>query len=120
MVNPMLYKLRIGSEETDTVRKHFESMSEQSNVFQRGLEIEGMHTEAAWLHEDDEGPVLYYYEEASDDYPPDDLALEDINDEAVVALSKEHHGIWEQVAAQEAELVEFEELFFVSTLEHEE
>lgn len=95
----MLYRLRIDPEKVDAVRDHFDSLDGRRDVFERGLDLKNMHTEAAWLHESDDGPVLYYYEEASDDYPPEDLDLADVDD---------------------PELLELDHLFFASTLDHDD
>lgn len=123
MVDPILSKRRVDPEKLDVLRAHFEAMQERSETFERGLALESVFTEAAFLREDDDGPVLYYYMEAGDDYPPD-IDVEDIDD-AVLELSAEHGTVMEEVCVEPArdedgELNRFETLFFASTLDREE
>jgi hypothetical protein len=94
------------------VYDHFEYLDAERDAFERGLALENMNAEAAWLDED--APALYYLHEEGDDYPAD-IEQEDIDDPAVMELSQTHHGFFQTVAADghdhPDDLEEFESLF---------
>jgi len=117
VVRPKLFRLRVDPDAVGRVREHFDDLADRRETFRRGLEMENVYGEAAWLEETPEGPVVYYYQETADDHPPEDLSLEDVDDEAVVELAEEHAAFWEAVAAEGADLEGFEPLFFASTLD---
>lgn len=123
MVDAVLSKRRVDPEKVDRLREYFDSLADRTDIFERGLELEDVHTEAAFLRETDDGPVLYYYMEQGPDYPPD-LDREDIEDEAVLELVEEHQVVLEDVCVEPArdetgELKRFDTLFFASTLDRE-
>ncbi|MFB6073177.1 MAG: hypothetical protein ABEJ88_09440 [Halobacterium sp.] len=97
MPNYRLFRLPLNPERIDAVREHFDHLDERREAFERGLALENMNAEAAWLDED--APALYYLHEEGDDYPAD-IEPEDINDPAVLELSQTHHGFFEEVAAE--------------------
>ncbi|WP_158057649.1 DUF6176 family protein [Halorussus halophilus] len=119
MVEPMLYALPIDPEKVGRLREYFEALSDETDLFERGLELEGMFSEAAWLDDSGDDPTLYYYMEASDDYPPD-MDLSDIEDDELVELNREHQLLFETVCTEGAELRELDQLFFASTLDRNE
>ncbi|MFC6952399.1 DUF6176 family protein [Halorubellus litoreus] len=114
MANRRLFKLRLDPERLTEVREHFDGLEDRRETFERGLELEGMNGETAWL--DAAEPALYYLHEESDEYPKD--VDPDEMDEALAALSEDHHGFFETVAApghdHPEDLTEFERLFSVS------
>lgn len=110
-----LFKLPLDPDSIDAVRAHFDRLDDQRETFERGLAVEKMNAETAWL--DEAEPALYYLHEESDDYPPD-IERSDVEDDAVLELSAQHHGFFQQVAADghdhPDDLVEFEQLFSAS------
>jgi hypothetical protein len=115
MPSNKLFKLPIDPTETERVREYFNSLEDRRETFERGLAIEKMNAETAWL--DEEEPALYYLHDESDGYPAD-VGVDDIDDDAVLELSSEHRNFFEKVAAEGHEhpddLVEFDELFHAS------
>lgn len=117
MPNRRLFKLRLDPDRLPAVRAYFEDLEAQRETFERGLALEGMNAETAWLDESE--PALYYLHEESDAYPrdvePDDM------DEALTALSQEHHGFFGTVAAPGVDhpddLIELDRLFSASARE---
>jgi len=118
MPSNRLLKLPLDPTKIDRVRDYFDSLEDRRETFERGLAIEKMNAETAWLDEDE--PVLYYLHDESDSYPTD-IDTDDIDDEAVLRLSSEHHAFFEEVVADghdhPDDLVEFEELFHASARE---
>lgn len=112
MPNYRLFKLPLAPDSIDDVREHFDSLADDRETFERGLALENMNAEAAWL--DDDAPALYYLHEEGDDYPAD-IDVEAIDDPEVLELSETHHGFFSEVAAADVDhpedLVEFESLF---------
>jgi hypothetical protein len=110
-----LFKLPLDPDKVDDVREYFGQLEDRRETFERGLALEKMNAEAAWLDETE--PALYYLHEESDEYPTD-IELADIDDEAIVELSQEHHEFFDEVAAPDHDhpddLTEFEELFYAS------
>jgi hypothetical protein len=107
-----LFKLPLDPDRLDDVHDHFETLEDERETFERGLALEHMNAEAAWL--DDDEPALYYLHEEGDDYPAD-VDQGDIDDPALLELSKTHHGFFQEVAAEGVEhpedLEEIENLF---------
>jgi len=114
MVRRQLFKLPLDSGSVDDVRGHFEHLEERRETFERGLALENMNAEAAWLDEDE--PALYYLHEEDDDYPAD--VDESDLDEELQEVSSEHHGFFQDVIAPGHEhpddLIKFERLFSAS------
>ncbi|WP_255150143.1 hypothetical protein [Halorarius halobius] len=110
-----LFKLALDPDSLADVRAHFDHLAEKQDAFERGLALENMNAEAAWL--DEEAPALYYLHEESEDYPAD-IDPEDVDDPEVMELSETHHGFFQAVAADGVDhpddLVEFESLFAAS------
>lgn len=106
-----LFKLPLDPDSIDDVRAHFDNLQDRREVFERGLAMENMNAEAAWL--DESAPALYYLHEEGDDYPAD-IDESDVDD-AVLALSADHHDFFGRVAADghdhPDDLHEFEALF---------
>jgi hypothetical protein len=124
MVDPILSKRRVDPDEVDRLREYFDSLDDRRAAFERGLNIENVHTEAAFLQEEDGEPVLYYYMERGEEYPPD-VDREDIDDPAVLELSRDHAELLNDVCTEPARdddgsLRGLETLFFASTVEREE
>jgi hypothetical protein len=115
MPTTTLFKLPLDPDKIDDVREHFSQLDDRRETFERGLALEKMNAEAAWLDESE--PALYYLHEESDEYPAD-IESEDIEDEAILELSQNHHGFFERVAAPDHDhpddLTEFEELFYAA------
>ncbi|MFT4890617.1 MAG: hypothetical protein ACI9YT_001535 [Halobacteriales archaeon] len=115
MSSDRLFKLPLDPDSIDDVRSHSDRLEEQRGTFERGLAIEKMNAETAWLDEDE--PALYYLHDESEDYPAD-VEKDDTDDEAVLALSAEHHEMFQKVAREgyshPDDLVEFEMLFRAS------
>jgi hypothetical protein len=120
MVQPKLFRLRVDPDAVDRVREHFDELDDRRETFRRGLAMENVYDEAAWLETAGDGPVVYYYQETGEDHPPADLSLDDVEDEGVVELAEDHATFWEEVAAEGADLTSFEPLFFASTLDRED
>lgn len=123
MTDPLLSKRRVDPEKVDRLRAHFEALSEDRDLVERSLEIENVVTEAAFLREDADGPVLYYYMERGDEYPPD-LDPEELPD-AVLELGTEHEKVLDDVCLEsprnaDGDLESFETLFYASTLDGRE
>jgi hypothetical protein len=121
MVDAILSKRRVDPEELDRLREHFESLD--TDLFERGLDVENVHTEAAFLQEEDGEPVLYYYMERGEDYPPDVDPTE--LDEDLQQLSAEHGELLNEVCTEPARdedgtLRSLETLFFASTVDRDE
>jgi hypothetical protein len=106
-----LYKLPLDPDRVEEVRSYFEALEGRRETFERGLAVENMRAETAWL--DTEEPALYYLHDEGEGYPAD-VDVEDL-DEDLRKLSAEHHGFFETVAAEghdhPEDLREFEELF---------
>ncbi|WP_436923815.1 DUF6176 family protein [Halosimplex amylolyticum] len=115
MPTTRLFKLPLDPDKIEQVRDHFAHLEQRRETFERGLALEKMNAEAAWLDENE--PALYYLHEESDAHPPD-IEKSDVEDEAILELSREHHGFFQQVAADGHEhpddLTEFETLFAAS------
>jgi hypothetical protein len=115
MPNYRLFRLPLDPECIDEVYEHFDYLDENRDAFERGLELENMNAEAAWL--DVDAPALYYLHEEGDDYPAD-IEQEDVDDPAILELSKTHHGFFQHVAADghdhPEDLEELESLFSAS------
>lgn len=115
MASTRLFKLPVDPERVDSVREYFTQLKDRRETFERGLALEKMNAESAWL--DEREPALYYLHEESDSYPAD-IEVSDVDDEAVLELSEEHHSFFDEVAAEPYEdrddLTEFEELFHAS------
>lgn len=115
MASYRLLKLTLDPSSLDDVRAHFDRLDSERETFERGLDIENMNAEAAWLDEDT--PALYYLQEEGADYPAD-VAPDDIDDPEVLQLSRTHHEFFQEVAAEDVDhpedLVEFESLFAAS------
>lgn len=115
MSSNRLFKLPLDAAEIDRVREYFARLEERRETFERGLELEGMNAETAWLDETE--PALYYLHDEGAGYPAD-VDVDDIDDEAVVELSAEHSEFFREVAAEgygdPEDLLEFEELFHAS------
>lgn len=107
-----LFRLPLDPDRVEDVRAHFEELDDRRDTFERGLALEEMNAETAWLDEDEH--ALYYLHEEGDEYPPD-VDLDDVDDEALLALSAEHRDFFDDVAADghdhPDDLTEFEELF---------
>lgn len=120
MVQRRLMKLPLDPDSIDDVREHFDYLGRQRETFERGLALENMNAEIAWLDEDE--PALYYLHEEGDDYPAD--VDESDADEELQELSAEHHGFFKKVTAPGHEhpddLVEFERLFSASAADRNE
>ncbi|WP_135535939.1 DUF6176 family protein [Halostella pelagica] len=121
MVDAILSKRRVDPEKVDQLRDYFDSLDDRQELFERGLDLEEVYTEAAFLQDDGEGPVLYYYIEQSDDFPPE-LDREDIDDQDLLELSAEHEAVLNEVCLEPArngdeERNRFETLFFASTID---
>jgi hypothetical protein len=115
MPSNRLFKLPIDPTKIEQVREHFDRLEDRRETFRRGLALEKMNAETAWL--DEEEPALYYLHDESDGYPAD-IETDDIDDEAVLRLSSEHHDFFEEVVAEghdhPEDLSEFDELFHAS------
>lgn len=115
MARYRLLKLTLDPSSLDDVRAHFEYLDNERETFKRGLDMENMNAEAVWLDEDT--PALYYLHEEGADYPAD-IDPDDIDDPAVLQLSRTHHEFFQEVAAEDVDhpddLVEFEPLFAAS------
>jgi len=115
MATNRLFKLPLDPDSIDDVRAHFEGLDDRRETFERGLAIERMNAETAWL--DEAEPALYYLHDESEAYPAE-VERSDIEDEAVLELSAEHHGFFQEVAAEghdhPEDLTEFEQLFHAS------
>jgi hypothetical protein len=110
-----LFKLPLDPEKLDAVRDHFASLEDRRETVERGLALERMNAETAWL--DEAEPALYYLHDESEEYPPA-IDLEDVEDEALLELSATHHAFFQEVAAADHDhpddLEPFEELFHAS------
>jgi hypothetical protein len=110
-----LFKLPLDPDSVDDVRAYFEDLDDRRDTFERGLAIEKMNAETAWL--DEAEPALYYLHDESEAYPAD-VERGDIDDESVLELSAEHHSFFGEVAADghdhPDDLTEFELLFHAS------
>jgi hypothetical protein len=115
MANYRLLKLPLDPSSLDDVRAHFDHLDDERETFERGLDVEGMNAEAAWL--DERSPALYYLHEEGADYPAD-VDPDDVDDPAVWRLSRTHREFFKEVAAEDVDhpgdLVEFEPLFAAS------
>lgn len=115
MANYRLFKLALDPGSLDEVRAHFDHLAEKRETFERGLAMENMNAEAAWL--DEEAPALYYLHEEGANYPAD-LDPEDVDDPAVMEMSETHHGFFHEVTPEDVDhpedLVEIEPLFAAS------
>lgn len=115
MANYRLFKLDLDPDRLDEVRAHFDHLEDEREIFERGLAMENMNAEAAWLNEDD--PALLYLHEEGANYPPE-IDPEDIDDPDVMELSETHHKFFQEVAAENIDhpedLVEIEPLFAAS------
>jgi hypothetical protein len=123
MVDAVLSKRRVDPEKVDRLREYFDSLADRQEVFERGLDIENVRAEAAFLRTDENGPVLYYYMERGEDHPPD-IEPEEIEDEAVLELAAEHEAALEDACVESArdedgDLRQFETLFFASSVDRE-
>jgi hypothetical protein len=67
MTATRLFKLPVDPERVDSVREYFTQLEDRRETFERGLALEKMNAEAAWL--DEREPALYYLHEESDSYP---------------------------------------------------
>ncbi len=97
--------------------EHFESLAADRDLVERALDAEDNYTEAAFLHETEDGPVLYYYTERAED--PD---VPDEFDEEVRELGERHAAVLAEACVEPArdengDLRRFETLFFASTLD---
>ncbi|MEZ3116699.1 DUF6176 family protein [Halobaculum sp. MBLA0147] len=120
MPEAILASRRVDPEALDTLREHFDSLTDRTTLFERGLAAENVRTEAAFLGHDADGPVLYYYTERGDDYPPD-LDPDDVADE-ILELGAEHEAALEAACTEpardeEGELRTLERLFFASAVD---
>jgi hypothetical protein len=117
MVQRQLFKLPLDSSSIEDVRDYFGHLEERRETFERGLAIENMNAEVAWL--DDDEPALYYLHEEGDEYPAD-VDEADL-DEELQELSSEHHAFFKNVIASghdhPDDLIEFERLFSASASE---
>lgn len=115
MPTTRLFKLPLDPDTLDDVRAHFDHLEDRRDTFERGLALEKMNAEAAWIDTDE--PALYYLHEESDGYPAD-IDQSDVDDETLMELSAEHHQFFQQVAADghdhPDDLHEFEALFEAS------
>lgn len=123
MTDAILSKRRVAPEKVDKLRDWFTEAEQRSETFERGLELENVFTEAAFLAEEGDGPVLYYYMEAGDDYPPEDIDLSEFPEELKDVVQK-HRTVLEDVCVEDAReddgsLKRFETLMFASTVERE-
>lgn len=120
MARRRLFKLPLAVDSIDGVREHFEWLDERRETFERGLALENMNAETAWLDEDE--PALYYLHEEGEDYPGD-IDESDL-DEQLEELSAAHHGFFTEVIApghdHPDDLIEFERLFTGVAREHRE
>lgn len=57
MVEALLSKRRVDPEKVDRLRGHFDALEDDRTLFERGLDLEDTYTEAAFLREDEDGPV---------------------------------------------------------------
>ncbi len=112
MATNRLFKLPVAPDRIDDVRAHFADLADRRETFERGLALEGMRAETAWLDESEH--ALYYLHDEGEDYPRE-VDPDDIEDEALIELSRTHRGFFQEVAAEghdhPGDLVEFEELF---------
>jgi len=110
-----LYKLRLDPDRLDRVRSYFEDLENSRETFERGLALEKMNAETAWL--DEAEPALYYLHDESAAYPPD-LDAGDIDDSEVLELGQAHQRFFQEVAAEDHDhpddLTELELLFHAS------
>ena len=120
MAHRRLHKLPLDPDSIEDVRTHFDRLEDRRTLFERGLTVEGMNTETAWI--DEEEPALYYLHEEGENYPAD-VDESDI-DEDLQELSADHHGFFKRVIAPGHEhpddLIEFERLFSASAQNHNE
>lgn len=114
MANRRLFKLPIDPERTEAVRTYFADLEDRRETFERGLALERMNAETAWLDESE--PALYYLHEEHNEYPAD--VDETDMDEQLRELSTDHHEFFNTVVAPDHEhpedLIEFERLFSAS------
>ncbi len=114
MADRRLFKLPIDPERTEAVRTYFADLEDRRETFERGLALEKMNAETAWLDESE--PALYYLHEEHDEYPAD--VDETDMDEQLRELSTDHHEFFNTVVAPDHEhpedLIEFERLFSAS------
>ena len=114
MSRTRLFRLPLDPDEVDRVREYFETLETDRETFERGLALEGMNAEAAWL--DESQPALYYMHDEGETYPreidPESL------DERLRAVSERQSEFFRTVAAGEFEgredLTELTELFAAS------
>jgi hypothetical protein len=115
MSSSRLFKLPVDPDEVERVREHFSQLEERRETFEQGLALEKMNAETAWL--DEAEPALYYLHDESEAYPAD-IERSDVEDETILELSADHHGFFQEVAAEGTDhpddLIEFEELFHAS------
>jgi len=114
MANRRLFKLPLDPGGVDAVREHFRTLENRRETFERGLALEKMNAETAWL--DEAEPALYYLHEEHEEYPAD--INESEMDERLQELSTDHHEFFSAVVAPDHEhpedLIEFERLFSAS------
>ncbi len=119
MVDAVLSTRRVDPEKTDVLYEHFDALAADRDLVERALDAEGHYTEAAFLRETGDGPVLYYYTERADD--PD--VPEEFDDE-LRELGERHAAALAEACVEPADDGdgdgrEFEPLFFASTLDRE-
>lgn len=122
MVDSILSKRRVDPTKVEQLRDHFDSLKDEHGLVERALAAENVYTEAAFLHEDDDGVILYYYMERDDEFPPD-VSPADLDDE-ILALGKRHETALEDACLDSAhdddgQLKQFETLFFASSIDRE-
>lgn len=110
-----LHKLPLDPDRLDRVRSYFEDLEDNRETFERGLALEKMNAETAWL--DEEGPALYYLHDESAAYPAD-LEADDVDDQGILELGQAHQQFFQEVAADgydhPEDLEELEPLFHAS------
>jgi len=115
MSSNRLFKLPIDPTKVDHVRDYFNRLEDRRETFERGLALEAMNAETAWL--DEEEPALYYLHDEGEGYPAE-IDTDDIEDEAILRLSDDHQDFFEEVVAEgydhPDDLAEFDELFHAS------
>jgi len=109
-----LFRLPLDPGKLDYVRAYFDDLEQERETFERGLAVEGMDTEAAWLDETE--PALYYMHDEGESHPVD-IDPETVDD-AVLAMGERHSEFFRTVAAETFEsredLTELTELFAAS------
>lgn len=110
MPDVALVRQEVDPEKVDRLREWTDEVLERSDEALASMEAEGMHAEAAFLHESEDGVYLYAYMEADDVEAALATFAESDRD-----IDEDHREVMDDVVVGGADLEEFEPLYHLRT-----